>query len=281
MEPFSGVKSASVTRAAAQRLQAEIYDKAGTAIWRHAVYDVLHGGWELACIGGREFLDTVATRSGLRSGTRVLDLGCGSGAACQYLSEKTGCWATGIEINKSQLRMAEERRSSSVGSLLSFYQGDVSHHPAPGKYDAVYQLDTFSLLPDFEAAIDAAHAATCETGMLFMADLVAGPHFDRKTEDLARELDGFLNLRPPAQIAGMLGVGGFSSVRSTDRTEQAIRCNSLMLDWLEDPPEALPAGVTSSLLTDWIRATRWYLERFEHGALGYYWWEAAHRASAP
>jgi methionine biosynthesis protein MetW len=39
-------------------------------------------------------------------GSRVLDLGCGSGALMRYLTDRRGCTGTGVEIDGAQLKQA-------------------------------------------------------------------------------------------------------------------------------------------------------------------------------
>jgi cyclopropane fatty-acyl-phospholipid synthase-like methyltransferase len=247
------------------------YSQADGPIWRHAVYNVLHGGWDMACIGGREFLNDLAARAAVTADSRVLELGCGSGAGCHYLVERTGCRATGVELNPEQIERARRRGSAMRERKLSFIQGDVAALALREQFDVVFQLDTFSLLPDISSALRAAHRAVTPEGALYMADLVAGPHMDAATYEHAWLIDGFSSLLSMPDLESALQIAGFAATELKDHTDDAVRANAKMLAWLENPPTPLPQGITEGALADWREVTQWYCERFEDRALGYYW----------
>ncbi len=54
-------------------------------------------------------LDLICRKIGLRSGQRVLDIGCGWGGFAQYAAEEYGAEVVGITVSKKQVRLARER----------------------------------------------------------------------------------------------------------------------------------------------------------------------------
>ena len=62
-------------------------------------------------------VDLLLERSGLPTGSRVLDVGCGLGGTSRYLAKKMGCAVTGITISGQQVKLARELSAKEVGSV--------------------------------------------------------------------------------------------------------------------------------------------------------------------
>jgi cyclopropane fatty-acyl-phospholipid synthase-like methyltransferase len=258
--------------AAASRLQDDIYSRADGPIWRHAVYDLLHGGWDLASIGGRTFLEDLVRQAPISDATTVLDLGCGGGAACQYLAQRTGCAVTGLEKNPEQVQRARERARHVSPGAMRVWEGDIGQHEQSQEFDCVYQLDTFSLLPSAVISASAARRHVAKEGRFFMADLVAGPHCTSAVRDHAWRTDGFSSLETPDAWRTVLRDCGFEDITATDHTSEAVAANAAMLAWFESPPEAIRPELDRRELAAWRSSTQWYLSQFSAGTLGYCWW---------
>ncbi len=83
-------------------------------------------------------LDLVCRKLGLRSGMRVLDIGCGWGGAAQFAAERYGVSVTGITISRHQAEAARARcRGLPVNVLLEDYRG------LAGQFDRIYSLGMF------------------------------------------------------------------------------------------------------------------------------------------
>lgn len=54
-------------------------------------------------------LDLICRKLSLKSGSRVLDIGCGWGSFAQYAAEKYGAEVVGITVSREQARVARER----------------------------------------------------------------------------------------------------------------------------------------------------------------------------
>ena len=93
-------------------------------------------------VGGRAATTAFAEQFGLRSGMRVLDIGCGLGGAARYFAHEHGCQVTGIDLTAEYVNVAnalaarvrlDERVSCEVGSALALPF-------EPGVFDAAYML---------------------------------------------------------------------------------------------------------------------------------------------
>jgi sarcosine/dimethylglycine N-methyltransferase len=54
-------------------LKNQIYNHAADPLWRLAVYEPVHDGWEFTNMGGRQVLDFIGMQAGLDSGKEVLE----------------------------------------------------------------------------------------------------------------------------------------------------------------------------------------------------------------
>ncbi|WP_349370092.1 class I SAM-dependent methyltransferase [Salinarimonas sp.] len=273
-EPMGGTAEADRARYAVARQEA-IYDGADAPVWRKAIYDLLHEGWELACIGGLPFLRDMAGRAGLGPGARALELGCGAGAACRYLARLTGCDVVGIERNAAQLARAEARRGDAPeAARLRFRAGDVADAPPDeAPVDCVFLLDTLSLLPDPLPALRAARALVRPGGGLFVADLGATPLTAPDVLAAAHAEDGFSSLLDCARFRDLLAAAGFAESAARDRTDQAADGFGRVLAWLDGPGTADPE-IAPEAREAWRETTAFYLRAFETRQLEYRWWSA-------
>lgn len=258
--------------AEALKKQLAIYSEADGPIWRYAVYDELHGGWDLASLGGRPFLDHMIDVGHIGVESTVLELGSGAGAACRYVVEGTGCQVVGIDINLDQVARATRRAASVRSGSMSFSCGDLTKLQTQRPNDVVFQLDTFSLLPSMAPAILSARGAVKPAGCFFMADLVAGETFDHETAERAWTLDGFSSLLSVEHIRSLLASAGFTQVEVRDQTDDAIVSIEAILRRLS--ADSAPASIPRAQLQEWHALMSWYRTKFRERALGYCWWVA-------
>ena len=83
-------------------------------------------------------LDLVCRKLGLKSGMRVLDIGCGWGGAARFAANHYGVNVTGITISRHQAETARVRcRGLPVNILLQDYRS------ISGQFDRIYSLGMF------------------------------------------------------------------------------------------------------------------------------------------
>jgi methionine biosynthesis protein MetW len=107
-------------------------------------------------------------------GSRVLDLGCGSGELLAHLREHRGCSGYGIEINDADV-LACERRGVSV-IQLNLEEGLALFDDA--SFDVVLQLDTLQHLRNAESMLR-------ETARVGRIGIVSFPNFAHWANRLA------------------------------------------------------------------------------------------------
>jgi len=260
--------------AEAERRQEAIYAEADGEVWRRAVYEPLHGGWELACIGGRKFLDFVVRDAALSDCSCVLELGCGSGAACDYLAANTSARIVGIERNRAQYERALRRAGDDA--RLTFICADATRwRPNEPFADAGLLLDTLSLIFDQEAVLEAARSALRPGRALYIADLTVGAGARPSTVEHAFEIDGFVGLRSAEELEAALFRAGFADVRIDDANADAIAAFTTINDCVRSLRRRDQPVEFKAALDAWLDLTAFYLDAFKRRELVYSWAHAS------
>ncbi|QFT32215.1 hypothetical protein FIV00_17120 [Labrenzia sp. THAF82] len=254
----------------AEARQQEIYAAADSEIWRQAVYEPLHGGWDLACIAGRPFLNFIISDSALGPQSSVLELGSGAGAACDYLASSSNAAIVGIERNAAQCERARARRSDVRPGSLTFVCADASKWRASSpNFTCAYLLDTLSLVDDWDGMLSAARSALPEGQALYIADQCAGENIQADTLQRAYQLDGFLALRPAAHLREVLKNQRFGSVEQRDANADAIAAFSTMQAALGRLSATPASTIDPDVLAAWSELTDFYLAAFKNRELVY------------
>jgi ubiquinone/menaquinone biosynthesis C-methylase UbiE len=93
-------------------------------------------------------LDGMLEKLALKSGDKVLDLGCGSGGVAAYASENHGLSVTGIDYSDAAVKVASGR-AIGKSDRLSFHKGDLNTLEVPANsYDAAYSVDSIYWVAD-------------------------------------------------------------------------------------------------------------------------------------
>jgi ubiquinone/menaquinone biosynthesis C-methylase UbiE len=93
-------------------------------------------------IGGVGSMDKLAKLLGLEEGTRVLEVGCGTGGNACYLANKYGCHITGIDIAEQMVKQAQLRAEElDLTDKVSFKIGNAYDLDFPdGSFDVIYTI---------------------------------------------------------------------------------------------------------------------------------------------
>jgi ubiquinone/menaquinone biosynthesis C-methylase UbiE len=103
------------------------------------------------CQEGQMDMDSVhdlLDRLNLKTGQRVLDLGCGAGGISEYISDQTGTHVTGIDYSNTAISVAKSR-TENKNSQLEFIQADLNKlELEPHSYDAAVSIDSIYWVHD-------------------------------------------------------------------------------------------------------------------------------------
>lgn len=90
-----------------------------------------------------QLIDELATKAELKSGTKVLDVGCGIGGSAVYLEKNYGVEVTGITISPVQARMARDY-ATGHGVSTKFKVMDADNLEFDESFDVVWSIEAIS-----------------------------------------------------------------------------------------------------------------------------------------
>ncbi|MEM9553203.1 MAG: class I SAM-dependent methyltransferase [Acidobacteriota bacterium] len=261
-----------------ERKNLEIYTDTEGPAWRSIVYDAVHDGWELINLGGTESIEYVVERAPLGAGSRVLELGCGQGAAARYLAARDRCRVDGIELNEGQVASARRRLDESpaeVAARIRVAVGDAATVPSSlftppaDAYDAVLAYDLLMLLPNVPQTLSVAFDALRPGGLLAATTLISGPRGDDRIRRFAWEIDGMIDLPPVETYRDRLAAAGFEEIELNDWSERAVTVHGAMDEVLAARRAELETQIGPEGWRGWKEVGDHYMDAFRTGRLGY------------
>jgi len=156
----------------------------------------------------------------LRSGERVLDVGCGTGVVARLAAEITGGRVAGLDANPGMLAVA--RSATPARTSIDWYEADAAAIPLPDEsFDAVLCQMTLQFIQDKESAVREMHRVLVPGGRVVLnTPGRMQPFFAIMETALARHLSpeagGFVravfSLHDPGELQKLLTAGGFRNV---------------------------------------------------------------------
>jgi SAM-dependent methyltransferase len=197
-ERFGGVLAAEMRR--------EVYgEDLGQQGWRNSGEEVE--------IGGLLQLD---------ANCRMLDVACGSGGPSLAMAERTGCRATGIDVEPAAIVYAETLAACrGLGGRASFMAVDCAGRlPFEDRsFDAVLCVDAINHFPDrFETLVDWARLLKPGGRILFVDPTIVTGGVSKAELDVRASL-GFYLFVPPGLNERAILAAGLKVLRVEDRTE--------------------------------------------------------------
>lgn len=90
-----------------------------------------------------QMIEHLAQLAGMKTGMRVLDIGCGFGGTSVYLAKKYGARATGITISSVQVQMARDA-AAKAGVDASFLLMDAEDMRFAEPFDLLWSVESIS-----------------------------------------------------------------------------------------------------------------------------------------
>jgi ubiquinone/menaquinone biosynthesis C-methylase UbiE len=179
--------------------------------------DVGQSGWTTV-----DELDRFAEWLDLEAGSRLLDVGSGSGGTALYLSAKTGASVLGIDLLEEGIatatRLAEER---GLADRASFMQTDAAERlPFEDEsFDAVLSIDAMCHLPNRLGVLEEWHRVTSPGARILFTDPTILTGLVTGAEIAVRSAIGVYVFSVPAINESCLAEAGFDLLRQEDLTE--------------------------------------------------------------
>ena len=186
---------------------------------RHATYgdDVGQSGWITA-----DELERFGEWLELREGSRLLDVGCGSGGPALRLAERTGATVVGIDLLEEGIaqatQLAEERGLADHARFARVDAGGGLPF-ADGSFDAVVSTDAMCHLPHRLLTLREWHRVTAPGARILYTDPTVVTGLVTDAELAARSSVGVYVFSAQSVNEELLAEAGFELVRREDLTE--------------------------------------------------------------
>jgi len=177
---------------------------------------------------GTESNDHVISMLGLDDSADVLDIGSGIGGPARYISSRSGCRITGVELQKDlcDASTALTSRVRGVADKVKFVCGDFATLVGDGtipesSYDHFLSLLVFLHIPDRAGLLNACYKATRPGGTFVIEDFMAKPghDFTAQENDWLRNVVSAPTVSSGEQYAEDLRKAGFVDIEVLDLSD--------------------------------------------------------------
>ena len=187
----------------------------------------------------RHFCDfaNMAVALALPAGSRILDVGCGSGWLTEYFA-RLGYVVKGIDISPDLIQMSRERVAGvpygvdhETPLLCSFAEHDIELSPLPEKFDAIICYDSLHHFEDEESVMRNLAAMLDVGGVLFILEGERPPAGSSSEEELFDVMSSYGTLESPfdfghlrrlLDLNGLAVIGDYVSVNGLFQREAIV-----------------------------------------------------------
>ena len=162
-------------------------------------FDRCAPSWDAGLIRSDRKINIILDNAGVREGSRVLDVACGTGVLIpDYI--RRGADVTGIDISPEMIKLAERK---CAGTGVRFICGDIETADVGQDFDAIVVYNAFPHFPDPERLITHLSGLLTEGGVLTVAHGMSREKIDAHHHGSASKVS--MGLMPAEQLAGIFG----------------------------------------------------------------------------
>jgi SAM-dependent methyltransferase len=158
----------------------------------------------------------------LRSGSRLLDVGCGSGGPALHLAEATGASVVGVDVLEEGIAAATaQARARDLDGQATFVRADAGERLPfeEESFDAVLSVDAMCHLPDRRNVLEEWHRLTRPAGRILFTDPTVVTGLVTGTEIADRSAIGMYVFSVASMNEELLAEAGFDLLSREDLTE--------------------------------------------------------------
>ena len=153
--------------------------------------------WDAEMIKDDRIVNIILDNAGIKKGTRVLDVACGTGVLFPDLLER-GALVTGIDISAEMIKIAKTKFRDKKIKIIC---GDVECMESEELFDSVVVYNAFPHFSDPEKLIDELAALTKPGGYLTVAHGMSRDKIDARHNGSARRISN--GLMPAEELADL------------------------------------------------------------------------------
>jgi len=223
----------------------EHYDKLSPYYFDLWGQHIHHGYWktgqESKELAQSQLIDELASRAGVRSKVKGLDVGCGVGGTTIHLAKKFDAKMTGITLSSTQVEMATKlARDNKVDSNVQFLQMDAEKMTFQDEsFDIVWISEALSHFPNKEKFFHNAGRVLKHGGRIAIVDWFKSEHLTASEESqYIKPIEEGMLLPPISSIYDyitMLHANGFHIVSVEDISSKVSKTWDLSLDIIQNP----------------------------------------------
>ncbi len=256
----------------------DYYDGPADEIYRLLWGENIHMGWWADADPAErdlpEAMDRtnreMARRAGIRPGSRVLDVGCGYGAAARFLARRLDCEVVGQNISERELDAARRQTDGAgLGDRVRFEYGDFHDIPAAGgAFDVVWSQEAFLHGADKERILGECHRVLRPEGRLVVSDLTVGSQVPPgEREELYERVHSPRMWEFDTYVSG-LEAAGFDVSVAEDWSQNVAATYQGVLDGLRNRRGELEGRVPEEQLDETLEALRLWVEAARADKIG-------------
>ena len=170
-----------------------------------------------------------ADQLGVRAGSAVLEVGCGSGGPAVYLARERQCHVTGVDINEHGVRNARALAAAQGLSGRTRFEVIDASRPLPFEdagFDAVVSNDAMCHIANRVAVLGDWYRVLRPGGRALFTDAMVLTGMVSQEELATRSSIGFYLFVPPGSNEAMLEAAGFAILGVQDVTANAAEVAS-------------------------------------------------------
>jgi tocopherol O-methyltransferase len=183
-----------------------------------------------------QMIEHLAQLAGMKTGMRVLDIGCGFGGTSVYLAKKYGARATGITISPVQVQMAKDAAAKAQADA-SFLLMDAEEMRFAEPFDLLWSVESISHYHDPRKFFASAAKLLKPGGCFAVTDWFQKENLsaaDRKKFIEPIEKGMMVELRGMNAYGEFLEASGLEVVHREDMTLKCAKSWDIALDIIKD-----------------------------------------------
>ena len=249
------------------KLSPQYFDERQYAKSGIASYELVYGR-NFISPGGKQTSAKFLKLLGLRSGMKVLDIGCGLGGCAFQMATDYGVDVEGVDISHNMIEIGNQRcKQQGLEDKVKLYHGDCLEREYGTTYDVIHSRDVFLHIHEKPRLFSVIRNALVPGGLLAFTD------YCRSKGPLSAEFDTYVRqreycLRTVEEYQDLIKQAGFIDVKAQDKSDYFLEIHKQELERLTNQ------NLNTEKMASLIRGWRDKILRIEKGEQRWGWFLA-------